>query len=63
MVLLSKWSWRYGNEKGSLWRAIVDQKVRGDPLALLMNSMNNENYFILWNNIINPLFLTNKFFM
>lgn len=60
-TLLSKWLWRYGGEKGCLWREIMDGKVGIDLLVLLSNLVVNRSCSTLWSDIISLFSLLTNF--
>lgn len=61
--LLTKWIWRYGNEREHIWRKIVTAKNDYDPHALLPKATVSRNCSKVWKYIISPLISTDKFFL
>lgn len=65
-ALLNKWIWRYGKKRNSLWKKVV-METKNDPSIILRNmSANksaNKKVLTIQKRIINPSFVTNKFFL
>ncbi|KAL4347618.1 hypothetical protein GQ457_17G007830 [Hibiscus cannabinus] len=54
-ALLNKWLWRYGEEKESLWRKVVDAKYGYDSKNLIPEVREGKRGSWLWKNITSPL--------
>ncbi|GMJ02687.1 hypothetical protein like AT4G29090 [Hibiscus trionum] len=61
-ALLNKWIWRYGGEKGSMWRSVIDAKYNLDNKRLIPNVNIDRRTFWIWRNIAKPLCNQNDLF-
>ncbi|XVF82037.1 hypothetical protein PTKIN_Ptkin16aG0010800 [Pterospermum kingtungense] len=62
-ALLSKWIWRFVDEKDVLWRKLILQKFGGDPHSLIPDVKNFRMFSPVWRNITKPLYLVDDLSM
>ncbi|KAL4296842.1 hypothetical protein GQ457_12G018520 [Hibiscus cannabinus] len=61
-ALLNKWLWRFGVEKNSLWRKVINAKYGEDPYSMLPSNVRKTNKTWVWRNIVSPLTNTDDVF-
>ncbi|GMI95171.1 hypothetical protein HRI_003186400 [Hibiscus trionum] len=53
--MLSKWSWRYGNESNCLWRKVVEAKIPGSVNRFLPQKASKKQASWTWYDVANML--------
>ncbi|KAL4346974.1 hypothetical protein GQ457_17G005290 [Hibiscus cannabinus] len=61
-ALLNKWLWRFGVEKNSLWRKVINAKYGEDPYSMLPSNVRKTNKTWVWHSIVSPLTNTDDVF-
>ncbi|XVF41900.1 hypothetical protein PTKIN_Ptkin01aG0317600 [Pterospermum kingtungense] len=59
-ALLSKWIWRFADEKDALWRKLIIQKYGGDSDSLIPDVRYFRRFSPVWRNITKPLYLVDE---
>ncbi|KAE8663709.1 hypothetical protein F3Y22_tig00112921pilonHSYRG00052 [Hibiscus syriacus] len=60
-ALLGKWSWRFANERHSVWRNFVCSKYNIDSLRLLFDSKVSPQSSWLWRSVVNNHYKQDSF--
>ncbi|KAE8675999.1 Myosin-15 [Hibiscus syriacus] len=60
-ALLGKWSWRFANERNSVWRNFICSKYNIDSSRLLFDSKISPQSYWLWRSVVNNHYKQDSF--